>query len=339
MKRIVTLSIFMVITLLFISCGKKDGAKSAEDAPVAEIGVSPAPAGTDKTGYSLRVNAAIYSLEADTGSESDKTKWLDSLNLGEKVTIGNERRVTFHGDGKVYSFTEVRRANGKEGLAWSNQVAAGGNLAVIIDEKANLFKTASSIDVTGQIISRKTIVVMFPETENGGFVEIRGYDPEAQANRQNFIRLSSVSTKDADIQSSIMLQTAAPLKNEGAEKNRKDSLLETAIKEYPSSVFYQEIAAMVNPSAPDVKVPLSEIKTVSASQTVMMANNDNVNVRDYPSQSAGKVVGKLSEGNIVSVSEQTADTTTIDGEASHWYHITEPIDGWVFGLYLGKYRQ
>jgi len=337
MKRIITFSIFMVITLLFISCGKKDGAKAAEDAPAAEIGELSASAGTGKTGYSLRVNAAIYSLDNDTGSESDKTKWLDSLNLGEKVAIGNERRVTFHGDGKIYSFTEVRRANGKEGLAWSNQVATGGNLAVIVDEKANLFKTANSIDVTGQIISRKTIVVMFPETENGGFVEIRGYDPEAQANRQNFIRLASISTKEADVQSSIMLQTAAPLKNEGAEKNRKDSLLETAMKDYPNSVFFQEIAAAINPAAADI-VPLAEIKTVPAHYAVMSVNNSNVNVRDYPDQSAGKVVGKINAPDLVNVSMQTADTTTINGETSVWFHITSPIEGWVFGIYLKRYR-
>jgi hypothetical protein len=147
--------------------------------------------------------------------------------------------------GKTYDFVEVRRENGKEGFAWANQVAVG-SIAVVVDEKANMFKTAKSVDITGKMVSRKTIVVMLSETESNGFVEFKAYVPIAKTYLQNFIRLDSLSEKESDIQSSILTQTAEPLKNEGADKVRKDALLEIAVKDYPDSIFVEEIYDLID---------------------------------------------------------------------------------------------
>jgi hypothetical protein len=279
-------------------------------------------------GYVLRISASFYSLETDTESESDKTRWEASMALGEKVLVGEERKATFAGDGKIYDFVKVRRDNGAEGLAFASQIAGGGSLAVVVDEKANLYKSPKTIDVIGTTLPRKTVVVWFPDTENGGFAEINAYDPEAQAYRKNYIRITSLSRKVSDIQSSILLQTAQPLKNEGAEKVRKDALLESALLEYPDSAFSAEIMALANPNAAAV------IKTESVSRPFMSVNDNNVNVRDLPDPVAGRVIGQLNSGNEVTISEQTTAASTIEGQSARWYHITEPFDGWVFGIYL-----
>jgi len=326
MKQRIVVSILAIILALFSSCNKTKtpqsdqihgNAAEADKPPVAE-----------KYGYVLRVNASFYTLENDTGSESDKTKWTASMALGEKVVIGKIRRVTFAGDGKVYDFLEIRRNDGKEGFAFASHIAEGGSLAVVIDEKAHMFSAPGTINVIAVILPRKTIAVSFPETERDGFVEIKAYDPVGQVTRQNYMRLSSLSGKESDIQSSILLQTAQALKNEGAEKIRRDALLDAALLDYPDSAFNAEIQALVTPNAAVtiIKEPVSH--------PVMTVNDDNVNVRDLPDSVVSKVIGKLNKGDEVTAIERTVSEHTIEGQRAHWYHITEPLEGWLFGAYL-----
>jgi hypothetical protein len=323
MKKIIVMAI---IPLMFFSCQKKEEEKAASSTISDETSTA---ANALNSGFVLRVNTSLYTLENDTGSESDKTKWAASMNLGESLSVGETRRVTFAGDGKIYDFVEVRRDTGSEGLAFASQIAGGGRLAVVVDEKASLYKSPKAIDVTGLILPRKTLLVLFPETERDGFVEIKAYDPEAQAYRQNsFIRAASISRKDSDIQSSILLQTAQSLKNEGTEKIRRDALLDSALLDYSDSVFNADIQALVNPNT------FVAIKTQALKHRVMIVNDDNVNVRDIPDMVAGKVIGQLNMDDEVTVSEQTVNESTIGGQLARWYRIIEPLEGWIFGIYL-----
>jgi hypothetical protein len=246
MKKTTIFTLLALISLLAFSCNKKDGTK-----PTTEDGPPPAAAEmriAEKYGYVLRVNASFYTLESNTGDKTDKTKWAASMALGERIIVGKPRQATFSGDGKVYDFIEVRRDTGSEGLAFASHIADGGSLAVVTDEKAILYKSAKAIDVTSIILPRKTVAVCFPHTETGGFIEIKAYDPTAQVTRQNFIRVTHLSRNDGDIQSTILLQTALTLKNEGAEKIRRDTLLESALLDYPNSVFSADIQALVYPN-------------------------------------------------------------------------------------------
>jgi uncharacterized protein YgiM (DUF1202 family) len=290
-----------------------------------------APAKPGEYGYILRVNSGFYVIDNDTGSETDKSRWAASLSLGERVITGENRRATYT-NGTAYDYVGIRRDNGSEGFALPSQTAVGGSLAVVVDEKANLFKSPKAIDVTGTILSRKTVVVYYPETESGGFVQIRAYDPINQIyirqDSNSFIRATSLSRKDSDIQSSILLQTAQPLGNTGGEKIRKDALLESALLDYPDSVFSAEIMALVNPNT------VSVVQTESAVRPFMSVNDDNVNVRDLPDTVAGKIVGNLKNGDEVTVGEQTRVEFVIDGQNARWYRITEPVEGWVFGAFL-----
>jgi hypothetical protein len=323
MKQITIIPILALIALLIFSCQKKE-----KEAPLPENNEPVVMRSVENYGYVLRVNAAFYTLDNNTGDETDKTKWAASMALGEKVVIGKPRRATFAGDGKVYDFVEIRRDTGVDGLVFASQVAGNGNLAVVTDEKAILYKSPKTIDATGTILPRKTIGVYFPDTESGGFVEIKAYDPEAQAYRQSFIRTSSISRNEADIQSSILLQTALPLKNEGAEKIRKDALLESALLDYPFSAFRDDIQTMVGLNIKAV------VKTERSAKSLMSVNSDGVNVIDLPDQFVGKVIGELNMDDEVTVSEQTSDTYRVGGQSARWYHITDPFDGWVFGVFL-----
>ena len=327
MKRILLIPALAIIALIIFSCEKKEGAQ----APASAIFDGSGSGDGWSTGYVLRVDSAFYTLATDTGLEADRTKYDSALSLGERVLVREIRKATFQGDGVVYDFMETRRDNGSEGLGWASQVVKGGSLAVVVDDKANLFGSPRAVDVSGTILSRGTVAVWYPETERDGFVEVRAFDPATQAyvrTGNNYIRLASLSRREADIQSSILLQTARPLGNEGANKIRKDALLEMALLEYPDSVFSAEIRELANPNATAV------IATEPASRRFMIVNDHNVNVRDLPDPAADRVIGQVTEGDEVTVNEQTVATFAIDGQRARWYRITEPIEGWVFGAYL-----
>ena len=238
-------SCLLAASLFFcFSCQRKEAAK---DGPVEAVYDYSQDTEITTFGNVLRVDAALYTLENDTGSETDRTRWIASMSLGERVFAGEIRRATFSGDGRVYDYIEVQRDDGTRGLAWGVHIAKGGEIAVVTDQKANLYRSHKMVDVTGLIVPRKTIVGYLPETEIDGFVEIRYYDQQNYTLRQNYIRANTLSFREADIQSSILLQTAEPLKNEGTEKVRKDALLETALSNYPDSVFFADIEALLYP--------------------------------------------------------------------------------------------
>jgi hypothetical protein len=234
------------------SCQRNEGTQTSRiEAPaVIESAVVSA---TTTPGHALRVNAGFYSLSGeDTGDETARTRWTAGRSLGERLLTGETRQMTFDSDGRVYDFIAIRRENGNEGYALAAQVAAGGSLAVVIDERANLFRTPRTVDVSGIILSRRTVVVYFPESESDGFVEVRGFDPERQQNiatNNNFVRLSSLSLRNSDIQSSILLQTALSLREN--ESVRRDALLEAAFLDFPDSVFNMEIFDIMHPSTTD----------------------------------------------------------------------------------------
>jgi len=239
--------IFLVLVfgvLLSFSCKKEEKTQGSwtEVSGTEAVSVS----STKEPGYALKVNTSFYTLVGDdTGAETDKNKWAANMTLGEKLETGKVRKMTYEGTGKVSDFIEVRRDTGTEGYALVSQVAVGGYLAVITDEKANLYRSPKTVDVSGVILPRKTIVVYFPETEKSGFVQIDG---DNVLSNNNYIRSSAISRKQSDIQSSILLQTALALTDTPTNKIRKEAILESAVMDYSDSVFYEEIYALAYPN-------------------------------------------------------------------------------------------
>jgi len=249
-KQIVLLALTAVI-MLFFSCKKTEGAAAPQMRATEEIQsvTMTTESSVKKTGYALRVNTGMYAIDGeDKGDSSTKTKWIASISLGENVTTGKTRRMTYNN--REYDFIEVRRDDKNEGFALVSQIAVGGVLVVVIDEKANLFKSPKTVDVTNTIVARKTVLVYFPETENAGFVEVKGVDCESNniIPEGRYMRLNTLSRNNSNIQSSILLQTAQTLTNANQTVAR-EALLRSAIEDYPDSVFFDEINNIMNPPA------------------------------------------------------------------------------------------
>ncbi|MDR0684640.1 MAG: SH3 domain-containing protein [Spirochaetaceae bacterium] len=277
-------------------------------------------------GYSLRIGMWLYTLPNDTGAQTDVVKALESIPMGEKLFLidAEPRKAINPYDGKAYDYYRVRRDTGKEGLVFANQLTVGSELAVVADEKANLYRSPKNVDASDYVLFRKTVLGVFPETEKDGFIRIEAYDPVNQAYRRNlFIKTSAVSYSEQDVQSSILLQTAGALDPE-KEKNRRSALLDSALYDYPQSIFADDIRALAG-NGGDVPVQAADIS--------FRVISDNVNVRENPNASS-RVITQLEDGANIWADEETVDRFTIDGETARWYHITEPADGWVFGAWL-----
>jgi hypothetical protein len=326
MKKIMFLAlVFGVAAAMLFSCKRNEGQASQPESSEEIIPVN--TSSRVNPGFILRLNGGLWSISEDTGDEADKVAWVESMSLGEKVLTGDIRRATYPNDGRVYEFIEIRRDSGKEGYAFATQVAVGGSLAVVIDDRGNLFRSPKAVDVSGTILSRKTVVVCYPDTESDGFIQISGLDSETQAYIRadtNYIRISSLSRKNSDIQSSILLQTALPLNESNrAEKTRRDALLESAMLDYPDSVFHEEILRLANPNAEfSIQTEVFEMGIILYA--------DNVEVRDLPDNVLGRVVGHMAYDSDVSTAERTTVNSVVNGKSGRWIKVKSPISGWFF---------
>jgi hypothetical protein len=252
-KRILLLALIAAVALLF-SCKKNEGSNNnrGEDYEAPPRASTGGGSSGGKQGYALKLNTGIYVLKGDdTGDESTTVTWASSLTLGDTVTIaGKPRKMTFINSNNkkegVYNFIEVRLEDKSKGFALANQVADGGNLAVVTEEKSTLFKAANMGKITNTVIARKTVLVYYPETAKSGFVEVKGIDCENgnPIPDKYFLRSASLSMKDSDIQSSILFQIAKPMTSDN-QTIAREALLKSALQDYPDSVFAKEIRSLL----------------------------------------------------------------------------------------------
>lgn len=243
-------AIFLLCGMAFFSCQKNEGAEAPQAAAESE---AEQPSDITIPGYAMRVATNFYVLDKDETAykdENTKTQWKAEIPLGEEVLTGATQKMTYYGN--KYDFIEVRRSNGDEGFVIVPQVVAGGRLAVVTDDSAMLHKSPSTTGMSETMLSRMSVVVYFPETQNNNFVEVRGYDIIREANilsSNSYVRASSLSTRDSDIQSAILLLMAQSLKESEKQTaaqregqlRKKEGLLNAAFVDFPDSIFSQEI--------------------------------------------------------------------------------------------------
>jgi hypothetical protein len=152
--------------------------------------------------------------------------------------------------------------------------------------------------------------------------------------RNLFIKTSAISYSEQDVQSSILLQTAEALDPE-KEKNRRTALLDSALYDYPQSIFAADIRTLAGNGEEEAlaEVPVVPAVPVQEAGSMFRVIDDKVNVRESPTV-ASAVITMLAESAEVYAVEETAGEFTIDGQTARWYRIAEPVDGWVFGAWL-----
>ncbi|MDR1047921.1 MAG: hypothetical protein LBL64_09100, partial [Treponema sp.] len=236
--------LFLGALLLSVGCSKEEPVRTAAvPAGVEAAGEEPETPAAAGFCYPLRLGMWLYTIDNDTGAETDVTKAAAPIPLGEKLGLvaAEPRKATNPYDKNVYDYYRVRRDTGVEGLVFATQLTVGSVLAVVADEKAYLYRTPQNVDASDYVLSRGIVLGAFQETEKDGFIRIEAYDPAIQTYRRNlFIKTSAISYNDMDVQSSVLLQTAEALDPE-KEKNRRQALLDSALYDYPESIFANEI--------------------------------------------------------------------------------------------------
>lgn len=166
-----------------------------------ETAVAEAPTETG-FGYTTRAGMRLYVIESDTGMETDVTKAVELLSLSERAGLVSEktRGAVNSYDNQIYEYYHVRCDTGTEGLVFANQLTVNTVLAVVVDEKANLYRGFRNVDVTDYILSRKTVLGVFEDAKKDSFIKIEACDPEQKTCRRNlFIKTSAISYRDEDI--------------------------------------------------------------------------------------------------------------------------------------------
>jgi hypothetical protein len=316
--------------LLPAGCSKEEAVRPAAVTVEAVVEEPKAPAAAGFA-YPLRVGMWLYTIDNDTGAQADLIKAAEPIPLGERLQLvsAEPRKATNPYDSRVYDFYRVRRDTGREGVIFATQLSLGSSLAVVADEKANIYRSPRNADATDYILSRKIVLGVLPETERDGFIQIEAYDPVNQTYRRGlFVKTAALSYRDADVQSSILLQTAEALDPE-KEKNRRDALLDSALYDYPNSIFADDIRALI------MGVPVTGVSAVPAREIdrFFAVIDDNVSVHEGPDLSS-PVVRQLAKGTALRAVEETVDEYTVGGQRARWYRVTQFVEGWIFGAWL-----
>jgi len=299
------------IALIFSlsACEKKSETGTGTDVKLQAISNAPAM-------YIIRHGAGLYDI-----SGADAT-YKSALTLGEAVTsLKDTTKAKI--DSKEYTFVKIRKDDGKEGWVIDFYAAQNGLLAVVTSDKALIYKGARNVDVTGEILPRGTVFVVFPATVKDNFSGFTAYEmAKKYVITDKFLKQADFSSSASDIQSAILMQVASLTK----EKIQIEALLTTASKDYPDSVFASEIQTKLNAFLEASNKPSSAIDNLKYVVTV-----ETLNVRKVPNEVDGEVVGTVKMGDELIAVAQTISEYTIEGESSVWYEISSPVKGWVFG--------
>lgn len=306
-------TICLAVTLAFLtSCGQ--GSAGSADVRAVPDGVS---ALKDNEAYIIRSDLPLWSLQ------NNKLEWMENLTIGDKVIWYNQtEKHTYENAERDYS--KVKTAGGKEGWLRSDYAVPKSTLAVVKVEKALVYGEPRDVKVTSQVLPRMNVVAVLNEGGSGDFVKVTAYDEgKSLIIRDKFLNKNDLSFDVNDVNMTILFLVAKNAKNGDIQKN----LLTTALGKYASSQFVSEVQSSLD------KLTTPAAKVTSAANIPMSVKEDNVNLRQFPDEVSGAVVGSLKAGQKVLVVEQTNEAYTVSGQTAKWYKISDP-EGWVFGAFL-----
>ena len=252
-----------------------------------------------------------------------KLTWTENLTLGDKVTLLN-RASKFKQDGEDREFLRAKAPDGKEGWVRTPYLSMKSSLAVVKADKAIIYSEPREVKITSRFVSNMTLVAVLQDGSTGGFAKIQGYDRAQKRlfTDSTFVSVDDLTTADMDINAVILYTVAVSSDDPALKKN----LLKVAITKYGGTIFLPALQS-ASGVAPVV------VKDTTPAVGAYVVNDDNVNVRSAPDEKNGQVVGKLSKGTHVDVTEMTSQTSTVGDSTAAWFHIKNP-DGWVFGSFL-----
>jgi hypothetical protein len=266
-------------------------------------------------------------LPLDVEKENGTLAYKSALTLGDKVTILGEpvEKTDPHFQGGKKFFFNVRLDNGNEGWVRQDFIVPNSLLAVVTSDEAVIYTQPKNTAATAKTLKKPAVIAVFRETPGQAFVKTAFYDTVTPLYLMNvYIRSEDISTNPDDVESAILVYLAGKSKND----KQKKIFLESAKRDYPSSVF----ASMVAKLLAALESPNAGLSTEPFA-AILEASVQEADVYSLPDEEIGNIVRTLKKGEAVHVVEKTVENFTIGQMNAPWYKIDDPA-GWVFGGYL-----
>jgi len=252
-------------------------------------------------------------------------KWIKNLSIGDRVKLSDQTgKFKTEGSDAERDYVKVIYGD-KEGWTRPNYLAAKAKLGAIIATKAKIYTEPRDIKVTARYVSGMTLVAVFNEGSEGDYLKVAGYDYDQKVllNDSTFVSKSDVTMQEVDI-NAITLYIAS---TQAKTVELKINLLSTIMDKYSGSFF-----------APQIETALNDLKGISTKPSTPTSGNflvleDKVNIRETSDEINGKILGVLAKDTIITVTDMTTESYTINGKTAPWYKMSDP-QGWVFGAFL-----
>ncbi len=338
MKSRFFIGILVIIVFALTSCGDKgDSGSSAadsgsgENAEVKEI-----------SSFNAIHGLQHFTMEKETavdGTETFKPVRNRSFSLTIAEPLTSDGTIVTASDNKEYIL--IKNSEGEETYIRSIYFLPDGILAVISSNDAILYSKPNNLNPTKNNLGIMMIVIASAKEEDG-FYEILADDNRIKdkeiVRTGVYVKTEDISIKEADVQSALLFYVAG-INN---DRNVKKELLNTAVNDYSSSIFYQEICDTldaldppeVTEPADGFEPPEDQVEDYSNMNLFGEIIDKNVNVREFPGLSSAILPVTLNQGSRVKIDLVTKAKYKIEGyEDNNWFKIEEPA-GWVFGEFI-----
>jgi hypothetical protein len=132
------------------------------------------------------------------------------------------------------------------------------------------------------------------------------------------VKAKQISFDSDDVETAKLLTKAKAARS----GERAQELLREAAEKYPNSVLSPLIDEMLKPEDRGTETLVALFSTASEETLVYVK----------PDLLSSAVVAYLEPYTDVRTIERTIKQETTRDGSSRWYHISEPVNGWVFGL-------
>lgn len=202
-----------------------------------------------KTSEQIEEAVCIWDKSAVRDIEGEKSKWLTSLNLGEKVVYLKETKTAKDGK-KDREYHKVKLQDGKEGWVRADFVIPGAKSAAIVSN-ADVYKRPDLLTKSDKSFSQMDIVAV--KNSQNDFIEVVGKRSGETWIETAWIREGNVSYKEVDIAVAKYGKAALAIDNKDEKIKKLREIIENS--DFNGSSLIPELKTI----ADELEFPAEEV--------------------------------------------------------------------------------
>jgi hypothetical protein len=268
-------------------------------------------------GFAAIQYAPIYDLS------SGRPEWIGAPDFGESLEFDQSKANGKIKDGKPISYKPQSAAtDGGEvfliPVLWNGQ-QGWIDVSHYAPENSQIATVIETFEVQGleqgECIFRKGDLLVFNPTSRMNIL----YAPVFGVQINEAVNQKQISFESADVEAAKLLAKANAARN----NDHARELLQESAEKYPGSALFSLVTETLNPQARGTESLVTLFSTATEQTAVYVTANFS-----------SAVTAHLEQYIDVKTSERTINQETMKDGSARWYHISEPAEGWVFGLNL-----